>query len=152
MGRRTKCIVFDLDHTLWLPSKRIAFDLQRAATLKKHLYDLKRKYELFLAVASFNLQAKEVTEQLFSTGLFDIVTCCSPDIRFDKSSLLQRVRKAYAVTHPSQKLKWDEMAFYDDMDEVLERLQQTLPKVTLIPVNGKVGLTIMALERLSECS
>ena len=146
--RRCKCAVFDLDNTLWLPNKNAEYNQRRSSQLRQHLEKLKTECGLFLGVASFNIQANEVINSFFP-DLFDVVTCCLPDQHYDKKGLLQKIRKAYAATHPSQKLKWDEMVFFDDMEEVLHRLRQTAPKVKLVQVNDKVGLTSRSLEMLS---
>ena len=144
-SRKYRCAVFDLDNTLWLPNKSAEHNQKRSSHLRQHLEKLKTECSLFLGVASFNIQANEVIDSLFP-NLFDVVTCCLPDKYYDRKSLLQKVRKAYAATHPSQKLKWDEIVLFDDMMEVLDQLRHTAPKVKLVYVNGKVGVSSKAIE------
>ena len=147
--RRYKCIVFDLDDTLWLQSKSTEYNTERAAGLSKRLREIKADYNLFLGVASFNTEANDVTDTLYD-GLFDVVACGLPNRWYDKTDVLQNIRKAYAATHSSQKLKWDEMIFYDDSDDVLVTLRSRCPKLTLCGVNGRVGITMRTLDRLID--
>lgn len=150
MSRQIKCAVFDLDNTLWIPNKLFGYCKAHAMVISDQLKRLKSDLRLFIGVVSFNHQARDVIDDLFGreNGLFDIILSCSPDSDYDKSDMLRKVRRAYIDTHPLQKLKWDEMIFYDDNDEVLDKLRQTLPKLRLREVNGKTGIVQRNLECL----
>ena len=148
--RRIKCAVFDLDGTLWVSTESFEYCKAQAMVISEQLKRLKSDHGLFIGVASFNHQVSDVIDDLFGreNNLFDIVLSESPSNNYDKSDMLRKVRRAYVNTHPSRKLKWDEMVFYDDNDEVLDKLRQTLPKLRVREVNGKRGVTQMNLESL----
>jgi FMN phosphatase YigB (HAD superfamily) len=148
-----KALIFDIDDTLityndWEINKTAIFS---------YLSEIKQKHHFFMAVASFN--------DIFGISLMDrhypnLFDCIMTEKQqnydnFSKKRMLQIIRKEYTKfiktqCNRSSVLRWEEMIFFDDNDEVLSTLRHQCPKLRCIPVNDKTGITVRHLKRIID--
>ncbi len=146
-----KALIFDVDETL------ITYGVGATdkTAMWSYLRELKEKHHLFLGVASFNNTYGSSLMERHFPDLFDcIVTEEQHDYDdFNKKRMLQSVRKEYTkviktTRKRSSKLRWEEMIFFDDNDDVLSTLKDQCPKLHCVPVNDRTGVTIRHIERV----